>query len=667
VAITALLAAALMSSVLAVSAPQAASAQVLTGVQDFSFTSYSADYYLARDAEGHSTLRTVETFVVKFPKVDQNRGIIRAIPNDYDGVPLHTTVASVTDEHGAPVHFETTDSGGFTELALGTDDYVHGSQSYVVTYTQQNVVRAFADTGDDELYWDTNGTGFSQPFGSVTARVHVDPAIVPALTGNNACYQGAQGLTDRCEITGPVDDPAGPAGTRLFTATAGPLAAHENLTVVIGFTAGTFVQEPPEQQSEPAPSIVPQRGPTPWWGIAGPIVVLVLAVGGLVTTILRRVLGPKDAKGSGIIVPQYTAPKNLNLLEAAHLIGRTGYGLAAQIVSFAVRHKIRILDYPVTAGKAKYTLQFLDQSGLDDEELELMHALFGSAGVPASVVQQLEKSGLDAQLLGTIQSALEVDRDGVLTPGAVQEIGVTNDRLARAIGEVRSGAAQRVIARGFKAKRSSLVGLLTAGGTFLLIFVAVGLAIGSAFFGAFNPIGVVAVIVTILSLFGTIAFAIRPAVLTEVGAEQRDYLLGMRDYLRLAEADRLTMLQSPEGAERVKAEGFDVSDGAQLVKLYEKLLPFAVLWGVEREWSKELAVYYEQQTSSPDWYISSSAFSAAMFTQSLGGLGSAMTTSSTVTPTQSSWSGSGGGSFGGGSFGGGFSGGGGGGGGGGGR
>src|SRR6185312_15815657 len=207
VAMTALLAAALISAAAASTAltlavPQSASA-VPAGVQDFSFTSYSADYYLSRDAEGHSTLRTVETFVAKFPNVDQNRGIIRAIPNDYDGVPLHTSVASVTDEHGAPVHFEATESGGFTELALGTDDYVHGSQSYVITYTQQNVVRAFADTGDDELYWDTNGTGFSQPFGSVTARVHVDPAIVPFLMGNNACYRGAQGSTDRCEITGP--------------------------------------------------------------------------------------------------------------------------------------------------------------------------------------------------------------------------------------------------------------------------------------------------------------------------------------------------------------------------------------------------------------------------------------------------------------------------------
>ncbi|MEO7122080.1 MAG: DUF2207 domain-containing protein [Lacisediminihabitans sp.] len=638
-AITALLTTALLTTGLMLAAPLSASAHTVdvpTGVQDFSFDSYSADYYLARDAEGHSTLRTVETLVAKFPSIDQNRGIIRAIPNDYDGVPLHTAVVSVTDATGAPVHFDATDSGDFTELALGTDDYVHGKQSYVITYTQQNVVRAFTDTGDDELYWDTNGTGFAQPFGNVTARVHIDPAIVPFLTGNNACYRGAQGATDRCDIAGPSDD-ATAAGGQQYTATTSKLASGENMTVVIGFTLGTFVQVPAEQKPvEPAP-VFENRGPTPWWGILGSVLVMVLAVGGAAVTIVRRILGPHDAKGSGIIIPQYTVPKDLNLLEAAELIGRSSYAVPAQIVSFAVRGKLRILDYPVTAGDAKYTLQFLDQSGLDDQELRLLLALFG--GSEAHPIQA----------------------------GAVREIGVVNDKLARSIGVVKSSVPARIIAREFKVKRSSSAGFFTAGGNFLLIFLAVGLTIFSAFVGAFSAWGIGSVFVAFICLFLSIGFAWRPAVLTASGAEQRDYLLGMRDYLRLAEADRFRMLQSPEGAERVKAQGFDVSDSAQVVKLYEKLLPFAVLWGVEREWSKELAVYYEQQTSSPDWYVTNGAFNGALFAQSLGGLSSAVTTSATVPQTTSSWSGSSGGSFSGGSFGGGFSGGGGGGGGGGGR
>jgi hypothetical protein len=320
---------------------------VHSGVQDFSFTSYSADYYLARDAEGHSTLRTVETLVAKFPDFDQNRGIIRAIPNDYDGVPLHTTVASVTDARGAPVHFDATDSGGFTELALGTDAYVHGTQSYVISYTQQNVVRSFADTGDDELYWDTNGTGFAQPFGSVTARVHVDPAVAQFLTGNNACYRGAQGSTDTCAIGLAADDPAAPGG-KVFTAQVSGIGPNENLTVAIGFTAGTFVQVPADHTPSDngyqdggnlfGGSNPFDLGQTPWWSNVLAFLLLGLSGLGAVFAVVQRVfLGKRNSKGRGIIIPQYSPPKDLTLLEAANLVGKTENGLSAQLVSFAVR------------------------------------------------------------------------------------------------------------------------------------------------------------------------------------------------------------------------------------------------------------------------------------------------------------------------------------------
>jgi hypothetical protein len=610
----------------------------LSGVQDFTFTSYSANYYLARDAEGHSTLRTVETLVAKFPDFDQNRGIIRAIPNDYDGVPLHTAVASVTDARGTPVHFDASDSGGFTELALGTDDYVHGTQSYVISYTQQNVVRSFADTGDDELYWDTNGTGFSQPFGSVTARVHVDPAVAEFLTGNNACYRGAQGSTDTCAISQAMDDPAAPGG-KVFTAQTSGLGANENLTVAIGFTAGTFVQVPTDY----TPSDHGYQGggnpfggsnpfgldQTPWWSNLVAFLLLGLSGLGAVFAVVQRVfLGKRNAKGRGIIIPQYSPPKDLTLLEAADIIGKTENGLSAQLVSFAVRGNIHILDYPVTSAGNDYTLQLVGTDGVDPMESRLLGMLFGAD----------------------------------LVPGATREVGVQNDALARQLGTLKASVTESVIARGLKARASVKGGMFTLLGLVLLLVGSIFIAVLSGIGGVLSGWMFAAIPVAFVCVFIAAGVVLRPAVLTDAGAEQRDYLLGVRDYLQLAEVDRFRMLQSPEGAERV-----DVGDKVQLVKLYEKLLPFAVLWGIEREWSKELAVYYEAGVSSPDWYVSSSAFNSMLFAQTLTGLTSSVTTTVTPTPVSSSWSGSSGGSFSGGSFGGGFSGGGGGGGGGGGR
>jgi len=606
---------------------------IRSGVQDFSFESYTADYYLGRDDAGHATLRTVETFVARFPDFDQNRGMIRAIPNDYDGVPLHTSVESVVDENGTPVPFEQTVSGGFTELALGTDEFVHGRTVYTISYTQQNVVRAFADTNDDEFYWDTNGTGFPQGFGTVSARVHIDPALSAYLTGNNACYRGAQGSTDRCEIVSAPD-----ATGDVFTATVRDIGPYENLTVVIGFTLGTFVQVPPEQQQPddgfPGVPFLPEGTEAPWWAGAGSIAVAVIAALGMAFTVVWRFISPGAARGTGIIIPQYTVPKDLNLLEAADIIGRAWTGTPAQVVSFAVRGKLRILDYPVTDSGAQYTLQLLNLMGLDDQELELMAALFADgAGVPEL--------------------------------GAVRELGVIDDSAAAAIHDVTAGVRPRVLSRGFRKKRSSLAGFLIAGIMFLLIFVAVGFFIVSVAYLTFNVGGFLAIFLPFLGVFVCLGFAWRPAVLTEAGVVHRDYLLGMRDYLQLAEADRFRMLQSPEGAERVRVDGVDIRNPAQRVKLYEKLLPFAVLWGIEKEWAKEFTVYYGE--AAPDWFVSSGAFDATMFTMALSSIASTTVARSTPTTSSSSWSGSGGGSFSGGSFGGGFSGGGGGGGGGGGR
>src|SRR5690606_515465 len=86
---------------------------VSAGVEDFEFASYDADFFLGIDGAGHSTLRTVETLVAVFPQFDQNRGIIRAIPNYYDGVPLETEVVGVVDENGVAVPFEILSSAEF--------------------------------------------------------------------------------------------------------------------------------------------------------------------------------------------------------------------------------------------------------------------------------------------------------------------------------------------------------------------------------------------------------------------------------------------------------------------------------------------------------------------------------------------------------------------------
>src|SRR5690606_5149064 len=96
------------------------------------------------------------------------------------------------------------------------------------------------DTADgvtrDEFYWDTNGTGWRQPFGEVTATVRVHADLVPALTGDAYCYYGYEYSSDRCEIDA--------AGDGEFRASVSDLFAGQNMTVAIGFQQGTFSGAP---------------------------------------------------------------------------------------------------------------------------------------------------------------------------------------------------------------------------------------------------------------------------------------------------------------------------------------------------------------------------------------------------------------------------------------
>ena len=202
-----------------------------TSVDDFTFASFDGDYRLGRDAQGHSTLTTVETLVARFPETDQNHGIRRQLVEDYDGQPTDLEVLSVTDENGTPRPFTSESDDGIRTLTIAAKDFVHGEQTYIITYRQTNVTRHFADTDDDEFYWDANGTEWPQPFDRVTATVHLGRGLAGALKGEASAYRGAQGSTDRATVERIGDG---------FRFTADRLGPRENLTFAIGFAPGTF-------------------------------------------------------------------------------------------------------------------------------------------------------------------------------------------------------------------------------------------------------------------------------------------------------------------------------------------------------------------------------------------------------------------------------------------
>jgi uncharacterized membrane protein YgcG len=588
---------------------------------DFEFRSFNAKYELSRTADGGSEVTITETIVPVFPEFDQNRGIIRAIPDLNREVPLHTEVQSVQDAQGADVPYEVAWNNGFVELALGTDEFVHGEQTYVIEYTQRNIVGTFSDTDADEFYWDVNGTGWDQPFAEVSAVVTMDAGIAAVLTGDAACYVGELGGTTECGIQRTDGD----SGTS-FTARAAGLGPRETMTFAIGFASGSFIPGVPDPDYV---SIYEPRAPG--WSTVVAIVGLFVSGLAVLTALVLRLLPDGGARGRGTIIAEYSVPEDLNVMAAAHLVGKPGTAISAQLISLAVRRKIRLLDYPVK-GDAGYAVQLLDPAGVDPLEERVLRALFGAN----------------------------------LTPGESRDLPKTDTALAKALQKTSKAAATSLRTNGLV---EPVPKWLRGGWLRTLAILLLAVAFLNEFFvvpsGASSPWTFPAIAVAVATLVLVTVLARKPTRLTEKGAERHDYLRGIKLYLEVAEEDRIRMLQSPEGAERVAVrERVGTLDRVELVKLYERLLPFAVIWGVEKEWMDELAVRMEEAQTSPDWFTGRNGFSSGAVVNTLHGVGRTAAVTST---SSGSWSGSGGSSFSGGSSGGGFSGGGGGGGGGGGR
>ena len=577
-----LLAALSVALVFGVSAPATAD------VDDFEFASFDGVYELDRDADGRSVLTTTETIVAEFPETDQNQGIVRALVDNYDGHPVDIAVTSVTDENGESRAFETDNDDEFLLVTVRDEGtYVHGSQTYVITYTQHNVTRFFTDTGVDEFYWDINGTGSAQPYGRVSATVLLGEGLADRVTGT-AAYSGPEGSTETAEISAIEGG---------FYSEVSDVAPGENLTVNIGFTKGTFVERDGSFFAAP-------------WPLLSLLGTIGAAIAAGAAAVLRRTR-LADAPGRPTIIAEYLPPKGESLQRSALISGTVAKSTPAHIVGLAVAGNIRIVE--LAGKKAAYRLEFVNDDGIDADDREFLHALFGST----------------------------------LTIGEDRSLDTVDEKAAKKSTELHSRVAKDAVADGYRRKpqwgAAGWIGALALVAALLGVVFAIGSLIGA--YGGGVPVALLAASVAAL-ITTWILLAKNP--LDAKGSELRDHLAGLKLYISLAEADRLRFLQSPEGATTTPVA---TDDTAQLVKLNERLLPYAILFGEEKEWSKQLGRYYEDLGEQPQWYVGQSAFNTALFVSNM----SALSTSATSAYTGSSSSG--------GSTGGGFSGGGGGGGG----
>ena len=349
--------------------------------------------------------------------------------------------------------------------------------------------------------------------------------------------------------------------------------------------------------------------PPPWmhylgyWYFFVPFIVGFLVYRKRIMYVLRRHAYYKNVP----IIPEYDAG-TLTPLEAGVLVrgAPRNEDLSAELIWLAIAGYMRI----VKNGDNNY--EFID-TGKDRSELSSFNKtlLEGVVG---------KTSG---DLLLTFYITAELIKEEIVE--SLTKKGYLEDTL-------KNGSAKNRLPSNRKGIIFICLFLAVNPGVF--IWILLGVKFGAAF----------SLSMVMLGLFAAVLGA--GARLTLAGLEKERMLKGLKEYIDAAEDERIKFHNAP----------------AKSPEVFEKLLPFAMIFGLEKEWAKEFEGVY---TTPPSWYTDtygvsnfSHSFTALSFTTDISSFSTQASYALTSAPAGSSGGSSG--SSGGGSSGGGGGGGGGG-------
>lgn len=472
-----------------------------------------------------------------------------------------------------------------------------GPRSYRIHYRVNHAIAYGKDIGDtkgiDELYWNVTGNQWLIPIVTADASVNVDPVITPT---QSACYFGPLGSTDRCAINN---------GTQFVTNKV--LMPGSGMTIAIGFPHGQ-IHIP--TQMEIIKTYMKEHGQV--------MILFLIPIIAFVLMYRRWSRVGRDPKDPGVIVPEYDTPDGLTPIEAAGLLRQriAPTDISAEIVYLAVRGFITITQTEDRVlGIFKTTEYILTKIKENDGSL----------------------NDADAKLLGRMFD---------LGDGTQVKLSEMNQRFYRYIPSITGATFDTLTLKHyftnppFHTKSISGIGpvrMIRFVVWVTVFFGIMGTGIFSSAFGSANMlVPLMIILFTTAGIVGVFAY-LMPA-RSELGVATKNKILGLKMYLTIAEKDRIAFHNAPE----------------KKPEIFEKLLPYAMVLGVEKAWAKEFEGIY---MTPPQWYVGphASSFNIVNFVSSMSSFNTSMSTAVGSAP------GGGGGSGGGGSSGGGGGGGGGGG------
>lgn len=519
---------------------------------------------------------------------DQNHGILRALPKKYKKQDLQLTIGDIARD-GTKEQWTTYDSNGNTVLKIGNPSQtITGVHTYTITYSMHNVITFYND--HDELYWDINGDQWGQTAERVSVVVRLPGGVEQARDA--ICYTGIFGSTNQSCTAGYNG-----FTNVLFAETTRSLRAGETLSLVGALKKDYFY--PPSWSERAA-------------GMIGAIVRFAIPFG-----LLAGIAGRhwyrhgRDPRGKGVIVPHYEPPEGLGLMQAGTVADfRTdNRDISATIIDLAIRGYIKIIETIKPRKLLKdikiYSLRLEqnDFAGLNDSEKTLLRGIFAKH-----------------------------------TKGEEIDLGVLKYKLADTAAELRRIVKADLVRQGYlrKTPLSTTAGFVGKLGLALLASIILAVVAG----GGAVILGIAAG--TVLAAIFIIALPSR----TERGVAAKESILGLKMYLEVAEKERIQKMQSPDAPYALKSK-----EPKKTVELFEKLLPYAMVLGVEAQWAKQFEHIY---ITPPDWYQGNwHTFSAVYLASALQGGVQAGVNTAFSSPSSSSGSGFSGGIAGGGGGGGG--------------
>lgn len=536
---------------------------------------------------------TVQEKIVYDFEDAQRHGIFRTIPlQNAKGDNIKIDSITVTNAQGQVYSYTTIKENGSFKIKIGDPNVtITGIHEYNITYRVKRAIGYFDQY--DEIYW--NATGNEWPV--VIEKAQVTVVLPQAIeTVQQDCYVGIKGDTIPCATS----------ASNVF-GTSSALVPGQGLTIAVGFPKG-IVEVLKESFFHKHKTVIIALGI-----ILFPILLFVFLF-------LRWRKYGRDPKSSHVIVPQYDVPENLTPMEVGIIMNEKSRtkDISAEIIYLATKGYIKIRQTDTTIlffiHRKDYEFTLLKQPDTLQNVFDrmLVGKIF-SKGSPVLL------SSLQNNFYSKIPDLFGQVRNAVLVKNYYKNLPVENDF---SFTQVISGP------------------LTSLGGG---LFIVIALYIFIPEVRSVTPILVVltgiSVIVSVALLF--IFKKIMPAK-TEKGVVAKDYILGLKQYLQIAEKDRLQFHNAPE----------------KNPELFEKLLPYALVLGVENSWAQEFSGMY---TTPPVWFEGQSgAFNALVLTHNLSNFTADASSSFASSPGGGSDGGGFSGSGGGGSSGGGGGGGGGG-------